>query len=158
LLRRDFATLLRLGRVSAWQLGEARLVIEPPVARLAAQRAVDVDLKSMGAIVENRRDPVDARSLDLTFHRLVAAATKNPVHAVLVAALMDLEADVVAFGPRSAEDEAAVGAAHREVFEAIAARSPERAGAAMEAHVIDVQRRVRRAELDARVRDASASA
>ena len=34
----------------------------------------------------------------------------------------------------------------------------ERAGAAMAAHMIDVQRRIRRAELDAKVRDASASA
>ena len=42
LLRRDFATLMRLGRVSPWQLGEARLAIEPEVARFAgAQRATE---------------------------------------------------------------------------------------------------------------------
>jgi GntR family transcriptional repressor for pyruvate dehydrogenase complex len=162
LLRRDFATLLRLGRVSPWQLAEARLAIEPPVAGLAAQRAAEVDLRALGAALESRREvggAADPRALDLAFHRLVAAAAKNPVHAVLVAALMDLEADLgVPPTPRGPEDQAAIGAAHREVFEAIAARNPERARAAMEAHIADAQRRLRRAEVEARPKAASAGA
>jgi GntR family transcriptional repressor for pyruvate dehydrogenase complex len=149
--------------VSPWQLAEARLAIEPQVARLAAQRAADVDLKVLGAVLENRSELAesggDPRALDVTFHRLVAAATKNPVHAVLVAALLDLEADVAGrLGARPPEDDAAAAAAHREIFEAIAARVPERARAAMETHIIDVQRRFRRAELEAKAREASIGA
>jgi DNA-binding FadR family transcriptional regulator len=52
-------------------------------------------------------------------------------------------------GPRPAlttEDSAEVAAAHREIFEAILKRQPERAGEAMEAHIMDVQRRLARRE------------
>src|SRR5437667_5601093 len=44
-MARDFRTLLRLGRVTAAQLTEARLIIEPEMARLAAERATDLDVK-----------------------------------------------------------------------------------------------------------------
>ena len=53
-LVRDFETLFRLGRVSWSQLVEARRLIEPEVAALAAQRATEVDLKNLGAALEQR--------------------------------------------------------------------------------------------------------
>jgi GntR family transcriptional repressor for pyruvate dehydrogenase complex len=154
LLRRDFATLLRLARVSVAHLLETRLLIEPEVARLAADRATDVDLKALGTALAERAALMAGggppRPLDIGFHRLVAAAARNPVHAVLTDALMDLEAEVV--GSRielTAEDQAAVGAAHGEILEAIAAREGERARAAMQGHIVDVQRRLRRDVRDA---------
>lgn len=156
LVRRDFATLLRLGRVSPWQLTEARLAIEPEVARLAAQRAADVDLKALGTALEGRSEIAqqggDTHALDVAFHRLVAAAAKNPVHAILVDALMDLESGVGALVPHTGEDDGGVVAAHAAILEAIATRSLEQARAAMEAHIVDVQRRVRRAEQAVRAR------
>jgi len=60
---------------------------------------------------------------------------------VLTDALMDLEAEVL--GPRielTAEDQAEVGAAHREILDAIAAREGERARAAMQGHIVDMRR------------------
>jgi DNA-binding FadR family transcriptional regulator len=151
LVRRDFATLFRLGRVSPWQLTEARLAIEPQVARLAAQRAADVDVKALGAALDGRSELAqrggDPHALDIAFHRLVAAAAKNPVHAILVDALMDLESGVVApLAPHADEAGEGVVAAHGAILEAIAARSPEQARTAMEAHIVDMQRQVRRAE------------
>src|SRR5688572_14771397 len=54
LLRRDLTTLLRLGRLTLWQLTESRLLLEPQVARLAAQRAADVDVKALTVAIESR--------------------------------------------------------------------------------------------------------
>jgi len=154
LLRRDFTTLLRLGRVSAVHLAEARLAIEPEIARLAAERASDVELKALRQSVDQRAAVTvtgrPARGLDADFHRLVAAAAKNPVHAVLTEALMSLEADVVApHAALSVEDHAHVSAAHSAILEAIAGRRPEDARAAMAAHIVDVGRRLRHVEHDA---------
>src|SRR5437660_1118054 len=94
---RDFRTLLQLGRLTATQLAESRLIMEPEVARLAAERATDLDVKELRALLDERfavlaggRDP---RELDLEFHRRLAATGRNPVHAVAIHALMDLEAD-----------------------------------------------------------------
>jgi DNA-binding FadR family transcriptional regulator len=150
LVRRDLTTLLRLGRLTLWQITEARLLLEPQVARLAAQRAAEVDVKALAAVLEHGPGGGDPRALDVAFHRQVAAAAKNPVHSVLVETLLDLEAGVVAPGAVLAgEDHAAV--AHGAIAAAIAARDPERAQAAMEAHIVDEQRRLRRAEAPRRV-------
>ncbi|MGH7389594.1 MAG: FadR/GntR family transcriptional regulator [Candidatus Rokuibacteriota bacterium] len=154
LLRRDFTTLLRLGRVSVAQLAEARLGIEPEIARLAAERATDADLKALREVVDQRMAATvtgrPARGLDTDFHRLVAAAAKNPIHAVLTDALMGLEAEVVA--PRLAlgeEDHGHIAAAHQAILEAIAARRPGDARVAMAAHIVDVGQRLRHVEHDA---------
>src|SRR3989441_6986216 len=154
LVRRDFTTLLRLARVSVAHLLEARLLIEPEIARLAAHRATDADLKALGTALDERvalaAGGGHPRPLDIGFHRLLAVAARNPVHAVLTDALMDLEAEVL--GPRielTAEDQAEVGAAHREILDAIAAREGERARAAMQGHIVDMRRRLHRGVRDA---------
>jgi len=151
LLLRDLRTLLRLGRVSVAHLLEARLLVEPDVARLAAMRATDADLKSLRQTMDERADvPATGapwRLLDLGFHRLVAEAAKNPVHTVLTHALMDLEADLTVSRIELTEsDSREIDVAHRTIYDAVASRDATRARATMEAHVIDVQRRLRRAE------------
>jgi GntR family transcriptional repressor for pyruvate dehydrogenase complex len=144
---RDFRTLLRLGRVGAPQLMEARLITEPEVARLAAERRTDLDVKELTAMMDERFAVVaggrDPRDLDLEFHRRLAAAACNPVHAVMIHALMDLEADMVA--PRGMvgdADRAEVERAHAALLAAVEAHDGARARAVMEAHIADMQRRV----------------
>jgi len=152
LLLRDFRTLLRLGRVSVAHLLEARMLVEPDVARLAALRATEADLKALGQAIDERSEVPPSgnipRMLDIAFHRLIADAAKNPVHALLAHALMDLEAELVV--PRielSVDDSREIDRGHRAVFDAVAARDAAGAGAAMEAHIVDVQRRLRRGEM-----------
>lgn len=145
LLFRDLRTLLQLKRVSVAQLIEARVLIEPEMARLAALRATPVDLKSLEAAVEERAEAAAAgrepRDLDIDFHRRVGEAAKNPVHAFVTHALMDLEAEVVV-PELSPEYHAQVDAAHRAIRDAIVSRQPEAARAAMLAHIVDVQSRL----------------
>jgi GntR family transcriptional regulator, transcriptional repressor for pyruvate dehydrogenase complex len=155
LLLRDFRTLLRLGRVSVAHLLEARLLVEPEVARLAAVRVTEADLKVLQQAIDERSVVAPSgsppRMLDITFHRLVAEAAKNPVHALLANALMDLEAELVI--PRidlSMDDSREIDRAHRSIFEAVGMRDPSRARAAMEAHIVDLQRRLRRGEASER--------
>ena len=150
-LVRDFATLFRLGRVSRAQLIEARRLIEPEVAFLAAQRATDSDLKHLLAAVEQRDTEAasggDPRRFDLEFHRLLSDAARNPVHAVITHALMALEAEVIVpqVQVRGAEaDNAEIEAAHRRIFEAVAARKASEARAIMATHIEDVQARLDR--------------
>ena len=150
-MSRDFRTLLRLGRLTAAQLTEARLMMEPEVARLAADRATDLDVKGLRvalderfAIVAGGRDP---RELDLDFHRRIALVARNPVHVVAVHALMDLEAEIVALRglvadvDRADVDPAEVEAAHTALLEAIEAREGDRAHQIMQTHIADVPRR-----------------
>lgn len=144
---RDFQTLLRLGRLTATQLTEARLLIEPEVARIAAERATQLDAKELRAALDERYAVVaggrNPRDLDLDFHRRLAAASGNPVHAVAIHALIDLEADMVApHGLFAEADRAEVERAHTALLEAVEAHDGERARAVMQCHIADMQRRV----------------
>jgi DNA-binding FadR family transcriptional regulator len=146
-LLRDLQTLLRLGRVSVAQLLEARALIEPPLAELAARRATDADVKTLTRILEQRAGapPDRARALDAEFHRLLAEAAGNPVHSVVTHVLMHLEREVVAprfepAGPESAE----IATDHVRILEAVAARDGAEARARMEAHLAAVLRQLDR--------------
>src|SRR5436309_3130249 len=79
------------------------------------------------------------------FHRQVAAAARNPVHAAVTHALTALEIKVVAQRAElTPEDDAAIIAAHLAIHDAIARRDGDTARAAMHAHILDVERRLAR--------------
>jgi len=131
---RDLSTLFRLGRVSLAQLAEARALIEPESARLAASRITDHELKTLGACLEARTQAGltsrRRRGLDAEFHRTVVAAARNPVHAAVTHALTALEVKLAA---RRSEltpaDDAEIFAAHLGIHDAIARRDGEDARA-----------------------------
>src|SRR5438445_52950 len=52
------AFMLRLGRTSHQELTEARLLLEPPVARLAARRAEEEDLAQLAALLRQQESAV----------------------------------------------------------------------------------------------------
>src|SRR2546425_993712 len=146
---RDLSTLFRLGRVSLSQLAEARALLEPESARLAASRVTDHELKMLGECLETRTEPGITsrrrRALDAEFHRQVAAAARNPVHAAVTHALTALEIKVVAQRAElTPEDDAAIIAAHLAIHDAIARRDGAAARTAMHAHILDVERRLAR--------------
>ena len=146
-LVRDLSTLFRLGRVSLAQLAEARALLEPDCARLAAARVMDHELKALGECLEARTaaglSVRRRRGLDADFHRLVATAARNPVHAVITDALTALEIKVVAPRPElTSDDDTAIVAAHFAIHDAIARRDGDAARAAMHAHILDVERRL----------------
>src|SRR5262249_3956380 len=128
------------------QLAEARLLLEPESARLAAVRVTDHELKLLGECLEARTQAGLSsrrrRGLDAEFHRLVASAARNPIYAAVAHALTALEVKVAAQRPElTAEDDAEIIAAHLAVHDAIARRDADGARAAMHAHVLDVERR-----------------
>jgi GntR family transcriptional repressor for pyruvate dehydrogenase complex len=145
---RDFQTLFRLGRVSLAQLVEARALIEPESARLAALRANEPDVKAVLAALDARAETGAPgrrrRSLDAEFHRLIAAAARNPVHGVVTHALTALQSNVGGRVDLTAEDDAAIVTAHRAIYEAIVGRDPEAARSAMHAHIIEIEQRLGR--------------
>ncbi len=146
LLGRDLRTLLRLSHVSLAQLMEARLLVEPEIAQLAALRATEMDVKALLAVLDEAAARTaagtDPREADLRFHRLVAATARNPVHTLLIDALMEVEIGVVPQPRLVGEDRLHVDRAHQEIVDAIAARDLERARAVMATHIVDLQRRL----------------
>lgn len=124
---------------------EIRMLLEPGFARQAAFRASP---REIAAIVQfaTTREGEDPAATDLAFHRAVAAASRNRLAAEIYAILRQVGRDgriaPVATAPRCPTAVAARDAEHRAVAEAIAARHPEEAEAAMRRHLASVHGKI----------------
>ena len=91
---RDMASL---GKVRPAHIIEVRMLIEPAVAALAAERADDDDLREMSQyleVVPKKRTDEYVR-WQIGFHRLVAKASQNPLLAMQVNIFLDFSEDMV---------------------------------------------------------------
>ena len=121
------------------QVTEARLIIEPALARLAAERATGEDLESIErtlAVMEGELEAGGNPVLgNLEFHRLVARASHNAVLVVILdASLMVLE-DIVDGLPIEREMVEGMLAAHKSIYDALAKGRSEKAHRLMTEHV-----------------------
>jgi DNA-binding FadR family transcriptional regulator len=145
----SLATMLRLQRATVRHLAEARLVVEPEVAALAAQRATARDLAAMARAIEAARVGRAARDPyfiphSVAFHLALAEAAKNQVLLSAVSSFRNLFHEALA-GLLPAEDMARRAIAdHERIRQAIADRDPARARRLMAAHLAYFAERVRR--------------
>jgi GntR family galactonate operon transcriptional repressor len=120
------ATNLRLLR----HLDEVRRIVEPQGARLAAERRVRSELRTMKAALQDleRADqPADLAAADLRFHRAILAATHNNLLEQLGVVLQPalLLRDLVTFRSDHGDPESILQ--HHAVLAAIEEQEPEAA-------------------------------
>jgi DNA-binding FadR family transcriptional regulator len=146
---RSFSLMLRLGRTTPAEIAEACLLVEPPIARLAARRARADDLARLDEVVGQRERALDQRGdgapFDRDFHRVVAACAHNLPLQSLIDALSELTAEVAAGVDLSTAAQRAMCASHRQIADAIKRRDEEAAYARMLEHVTRIQDRLGRA-------------
>jgi DNA-binding FadR family transcriptional regulator len=122
---------------------ELRLALEPALARLAAVRATPLEIARILRAATTASD-MQRSTADLVFHKLVSAASGNGLAADLYALLRKVGSDarvrVQSTMPPCPNRLAQRDQEHHAVAEAIAARDPERAEAAMRAHLTAVHR------------------
>lgn len=136
--------ILQLHARSMAQLVEARKIIEPPLARLAAQRVTPEQLAALETLLDSRRSADDpaatdwerSAKTDFEFHRLIAEVSGN---LVLGTFLNSIKALALASRSRSQQHfkhDPGVGARDlREILDAMQARDPDAAEAAMRKHM-----------------------
>jgi DNA-binding FadR family transcriptional regulator len=129
-------------RVNPQEIIEARLSIEPALARLAATRASLADIDAMARIAEKARTARNARDYaqaDAGFHRKVAECAGNALFRALFEMIIKVreKADWARVrqyyfrhdGARRSYEE------HRAIIDAISERDPQAAAAAMQDHL-----------------------
>jgi GntR family transcriptional regulator, transcriptional repressor for pyruvate dehydrogenase complex len=148
---RSLSLVLGLNRTSHAELSEARMLIEPPIARLAAQRAQPADIAELeGELIREEEDAHRRggpfRPTRSNFHRLVAKCAGNFPLTVLMNALADLTADAASvLDPEvRARHQRKNRQSHRALFDAIRIHDEDAAYSVMIEHVHDIQRRVER--------------
>jgi DNA-binding FadR family transcriptional regulator len=144
-LMRPFGLVLALSDGQLHELFEARRVIEPGLAALAAARADDETLEALRLCVGESAATVEDEEAfmraDLELHSLIARAASNSIlwHVIGSISGMGIASrrrtnPLPGLREQSAED-------HREIVAAIEARDPAAAAAAMLRHLENVQNR-----------------
>jgi GntR family transcriptional repressor for pyruvate dehydrogenase complex len=146
----SLSLLLQVQQVRLSDICEARLLIEPEVARLAAERATDQDIAKLQDLMDQLRETrsnIPAHvEVDLRFHRAIAAAARHTVYQALVDAVRTpvLRAmGVAAQIPSSIEISDSY---HATILKAIIDHDPEVARTAMRDHMRYIQDYIRRFE------------
>lgn len=128
---------------------EVRLAIEPVVARLAALRASQADIRRLEGLVwatKEAADPLIYEKADEQFHRAVAEAARNALFLslfdILSASRRDAAWRRLGENAHCFKRQSVHSASHQEIYEAIAARNSERAFECMQRHLSDVQRHI----------------
>lgn len=145
----SLSMLIRLGRMSIHHLTEARVILEPQLARLAAERITEEALEGIRRHIERHAAAIEAGHLHATanlgFHRLIAEASRNPTLVLFANSLADLIVrEVVARIQMDETTNRSNLAFHRRLYDALARRDPAAAAAVMLEHVLEVQSRLAR--------------
>jgi len=119
---------------------EARLVLEPEIARLAAARRTEADLELMRETIAaeaSARTSDEAHDASRAFHFAIAAATRNGAFTKLLDGLWiaDVGRRLLAQRRQSQDWQDHDVAEHRVIVEALEAGDGERAARLMSAHV-----------------------
>lgn len=133
-----------------WMLQEARELLEPRLASIAATRASEEAIDEMAEL--NRRlaavtdSPTEHADLDIAFHDAVARATDNAI-------LVSMHSSITGLGQRTRSASAAVPGAieraimwHDQIVDALRARDSVGASSAMHLHLRQVRGELARLE------------
>ena len=120
---------------------ELRLVLEPPIAALAAMRVSPrdvVQLEELVVAMEGEADPAKYAELDRAFHHAIAQYSYNPLLVMLTEQIATLIAPSRDVALQSPERLRSSSRAHRAIYEAIAASDGAGAESQARLHVTDV--------------------
>ena len=120
---------------------EARLVIEPAAAALAAKRASRSDIRQIKKVLKTFQENLDENNLvalirsDILFHRLIANATNNRTIEILMNTITRHDFIGWKMSLRTKKRPLNTVREHRKIFEAIAAGDDKKAKSTMRSHL-----------------------
>ena len=131
------------------ELMDIRQMMEPSIAILAAEKATDEDIVELRRCMEAYEEAAalgqDPTPQDIAFHKQIAQCTQNQVLPNLIPVISE---SIRAFSHLQPPMKVrSTILAHRDIYEAIAARSPSRARDAMNIHLAEALRKLRKSRL-----------
>jgi GntR family transcriptional regulator, transcriptional repressor for pyruvate dehydrogenase complex len=142
--RQSFDLMIKIGQQEGSpHLVELRLILEPGIAALAAERVKDEDLAAMREAVavmdRSQKNPEAYIEADLDFHLALAEAVANPLILSLIDSIVGLlrEQRIKIFNVEGGPQRGQVH--HKRILEAMERRDAEIARNAMRAHLEQVR-------------------
>jgi DNA-binding FadR family transcriptional regulator len=140
---RTMTLFLQMRRTRFWELVEARLIIEPMMARLAAERRDEERLAELAKAMQEHKslqtdDQARYLSVVQNFHGVVAGMSGNGVLDLFGRALKEVYTERVIAAERSPARSAEVRREHEAVAQAIFDGDGPRAEELMRAHMVEL--------------------
>ena len=153
-IKRSLNHLITAGEVTVDHLFEARLLIEPHIAREATLNATDEDLNKFQALFDDSKshpdDPIRLKQNNLGFHLLLARASGNPVLAVMLESVFELLIErTMDFVDLAMESKFVK--IHKAIFEVMIRRQPEETSRRIRKDIMDVMETLKAFKKNARV-------
>ncbi|MET9213790.1 MULTISPECIES: FadR/GntR family transcriptional regulator [unclassified Nocardia] len=121
---------------------ELRDLVEPRIAQLAAQRALESNLLSLHAVLDRSDEslsPEESMALDIEFHTLLAHSAQNPLLVTLCTMTTEWTRHTRVLSHRTPLGRRISVHGHIEILRAVDAHDGPAAAAAMEQHLREVR-------------------
>jgi GntR family transcriptional repressor for pyruvate dehydrogenase complex len=143
----SLSSILRMQRISINEITEARIMLEPYIAKLATEKITDEDFEKLERNIEETSKIIKSNTpspaQNIEFHSLIAAATKNQVIALTMKTLLDVVKEMTLeitndLRKRTEISRQAV-AYHKKIFKALREKNSQRVYELMLKDIIQVQ-------------------
>ncbi|MEW5721958.1 MAG: FadR/GntR family transcriptional regulator [Thermodesulfobacteriota bacterium] len=143
LFTENLHAMLRVGKATISDITEARSIIEPQAARLAAERATDEDLAGMAEAIYGFQDRGSQEGppspQDFSFHVRLAEATKNPAIIIISQSLVSILFKSWAEYYMSSTLNREINRQHQDILEAVRQKDGSLAQRLMAQHVANMR-------------------
>jgi GntR family transcriptional repressor for pyruvate dehydrogenase complex len=143
----SLASILRIKKVSMNELSEARMILEPTIARLACERMTPEDLQKLEENIAEAlaviKSNVSARVRNIEFHALLAESSRNSVLTLTMKTLLDvlqeMSSEIVDDSPENVEIASQTVRTHKKILQALRNKDAEEVFALMRKHILKIQ-------------------
>jgi GntR family transcriptional repressor for pyruvate dehydrogenase complex len=143
----SLVSILRIKKISMNELSEARMILEPNIAKLACDRATPEDLQKLEENIAEALAVIklnaSARVKNIEFHSLIAESTRNSVLTLTVKTLLDvlqeMSSEIVDDSPEKVDIASQTVGYHKKILEALKTRDPEKVFTLMRTHILKIQ-------------------
>jgi GntR family transcriptional repressor for pyruvate dehydrogenase complex len=140
----SITSMLKFKSITLQDITEARLVIEPEVAKLAAMRCTNDDIvrleQALTELAELVKEKRRSTSTNIKFHRIIAESAKSPVLFFVTQALLNLLTDDLSKRQLDLDQNRLLLKQHTQIFKAIKMQDPEEACLCVRNHVLYVKK------------------
>jgi GntR family transcriptional regulator, transcriptional repressor for pyruvate dehydrogenase complex len=141
--------MLQFKLVTLENLTEARLIIEPEIAKMTALRSLKLDIQKLEESLDGLRQLVEKKerstSTNIQFHRIIGESCKNPALFFINSSLLNILQENLSRLYLELESNHLMLEQHIRIYEAIKARQAEKAYAEMRSHILTVKKIMRNA-------------
>jgi GntR family transcriptional repressor for pyruvate dehydrogenase complex len=141
-----FASLILQQKDSLLEIFEARKIVEPEIAALAAERVASDEIEELETILERQAHEIaqgeTGVEADTAFHSTLAKAAKNKIFLKLNDAIVDSLRETRELSLQTRGRPARSLAGHRNILEAIRTRDPTMARQAMLEHLVAIEHNI----------------